>query len=101
VIIKIYLRVFALCELSEMTLEFRSNLVPFLLTPVFDDSLDNPAGVVLEHDVFDFSLHDAHEIANVLLTFGRWDILLACERPDALGICKKLGMWFSSLALFL
>ena len=96
-----YLGVFALCKLSEVAFQFRSNLVPLLLTPVFDDSLDNPAGVVLEHNVFDFSLDDAHEIANVLLTFGRWDIFLACERPNALGICEELGMWFSSLTLFL
>lgn len=96
-----YLRVFTLSKLSEIALELRSNLVPLTLATVLDDGLNNSACVVLEYDIFNFSLHDGHEIANVLLTFGRWDIFLACQRPDAFCICEELRMWFSSLTLFL
>lgn len=59
-----------------MSLKFHSNLVPFLLPTVFHDSLNDPARIVFQNDIFDLSLNDPHQVLHVLLSLRRWYVLL-------------------------
>ena len=66
-----HLGIFALGQFLIATHEFLRNLVSFLLTTIFDNSLHNPASIVLEDDFLDLPPDDIHEILDVFLSLGR------------------------------
>ena len=78
--------VLALSQLLVVTLELSSDLVSFSLTSMLNDSLYDPASVVLQYNVLYFSRHDVQQISDVLLAFCWGDIFLTGQRPDSLRI---------------
>jgi hypothetical protein len=93
-----YLGVFILRHLAIPPAQLLRNVPAHLARAVLDESLDDTAGVVLEHDVDDVAAECGGERADVVLLLGV-GVLLPREGPEAFYGGEEGGVGFGGAAL--
>ena len=94
------LGVLALRKLPVLPLQLFCDLVSHLLASIFDHSLDDAAGVVLENNVLDLAADNTHEGCDMFLTLGSGNVLLAGKGPEALCFGDERCIRFGRSPLF-
>ena len=93
------LGVLALRKLPVLPLQLFCDLVSHLLASIFDHSLDNAAGVVLEHNILDLAAYDVHECIDLFRAFLFRQVFLPSECPRAFCVGQEDRMWLRGFSL--